>query len=247
MMPENHIADANAVAQSLSELTAGWAPALGVDPAALTGARAALASSVLAVPPGVELGRVAPSATAAPGLAAELLEIAQRARASAAQPAGTQTTPTTIAVIRSPAGASTSNPAGISGWARGGQVIDSYGPFQDATGALHWVDLLPVTVSSPVQFAGAAAPFAVVPVRREIRPPILRPPVPPPPPNELELGAGSVWFLASMLGTAFEAGAFTGFVITGGTLLSTQPFTFANGVYQVPAGSALTLTASLAP
>ena len=249
-MPENHVADANAVAQSLSELTAGWAPAPGVDPAALTAARAALASSVLAVPPGVELRppqSVAPSATAAPSLEAELLEIAQRAWASAARPAGTQTTPTTIAVIRSPADASTSNPAGIPGWARGGQVIDSYGPFQDATGALHWVDLLPVTVSAPVQFAGAAAPFAVVPVRREIGPPILRPPVPPPPPpNELELGAGSVWFLASLLGTAFEAGAFTGFAITGGTLLSTQPFTFANGVYEVPAGSALTLTVSLA-
>ena len=54
-MPENHIADANAVAQSLSELTAGWAPAPGVDPATLTAARAALAATVLAVPPGVEL------------------------------------------------------------------------------------------------------------------------------------------------------------------------------------------------
>jgi hypothetical protein len=250
MMPENHLADANAVAQSLSELTAGWAPAPGVDPAALTAARAALASSVLAVPPGVELRTsqlVTPSATAAPSLEAELLEIAQRASESTAQPAGTQTTLTTIAVVRSPAGASTSNPAGIPGWARGAQVIDSYGPFQDATGALHWVDLLPVTVSAPVQFAGAAAPFAVVPVRREIRPPILRPPVPPPPPpNELELGAGSVWFLASLLGITFEAGEFTGFAITGGTLLSTQPFTFTNGVYQVPAGSALTLTVSLA-
>ncbi len=245
-MPENHLANANAVAQSLSELTAGWAPAPGVDPAALTAARAALASSVLAVPPGVEPRRVGPSATAAPSLEAELLEIAQQASASAAQPAGTQTTPTTIAVIRSPADASTSNPAGIPSWAQGGQVIDSYGPFQDATGALHWVDLLPVTVSSPVQFAGAAAAFAVVPVRREIGPPILRPPLPHPPPNELELGAGSVWFLASLLGTAFGAGAFTGFAITGGTLLSTQPFTFANGVYEVPAGSGLTLTVSLA-
>jgi hypothetical protein len=250
MMPENHLADANAVAQSLSELTADWVTARGVDPATLGAARAALAASILAVPPGVELRPpqlITPSAAAAPSLETELLHIAQRAFQTATQPAGAQTAPTTIAVIRSPSGADTSNPAGVPDWARGGQVIDSYGPFQDATGALHWVDLLPVTFSTPVQFGGAAAPFAVVPVRREIRPPILRPPFPPPPPNELELGAGSVWFLASLLGTAFEAGAFTGFVITGGTLLSTQPFTFANGVYQVPAGSALTLTVSLAP
>jgi hypothetical protein len=249
-MPENRPADANAVARSLSELTAGWAAVPGVDPATLDAARAALASSVLAVPPGVDLRAPqlgAPGAATAPSLETELLQIAQRAGQAAAQPDGAPAAPTTIAVVRSPSGASTTNPAGIPDWARGGQVIDSYGPFQDATGALHWVDLLPVTVSAPVQFAGAAAPFAVVPVRREIGPPILHPPLPQPPPNELELGAGSVWFLASLLGTAFEAGAFTGFTITGGTLLGTQSFTFANGVYEAPAGSALTLTVSLAP
>jgi hypothetical protein len=109
------------------------------------------------------------------------------------------------------------------------------------------MDLFPVTASAPVQYAGTAAPFAVVPVRRDILPlPISRPPFPPPS-NELQLGAGSVWFLASLLGTAFEAGAFTGLAITGGTLVSTQPFTVANGVYEVPAGAALTLTVSLAP
>src|SRR6516162_3872380 len=225
-MPENRPANANAVAQSLSELTTGWAAAPGVDPGTLDAARAALASSVLAVPPGVDLRAPhlgAQAAATAPSLETELLQIAQRAGQAAAKPDGA--VPTTIAVVRSPSGASTTNPAGLPDWARGGQVIDSYGPFQDATGALHWVDLLPITVSAPVQFAGAAAPFAVVPVRREIRPPILRPPFPPPPPNELELGAGSVWFLAGLLGTAFEAGAFTGFTITGGTLVGTQPFT----------------------
>ena len=187
---------------------------------------------------------MAPSGVTAPTLEAELLEISARARDAAAHAPAT-----TIAVVRSPSGADPSNPAGVPGWARGGQVIDSYGPFQDTTGALHWVDLLPVTASAPVQYAGAAAPFAVVPVRREnILPlPISRLPFPHPPPNELELGAGSVWFLASLLGTVFEAGAFTGFAITGGTLLSTQPLTFSTGVYEVPAGAALTLTVSLAP
>ena len=247
-MPENHLADANDVAQSLSELTAGWSPAPGVDPATLTAARAALASSVLAAYPGVNLQSprlAAPTAVAAPALKAELLEISQRARDALAQGPVT-----TIAVVRSPSGADPSNPAGAPDLARGGRVIDGYGPFQDATGALHWVDLLPVTASAPVQYAGAAAPFAVVPVQREIilPSPVPRPPFPPPPPpNEVALGTGSVWFLASLLGTAFEVGAFTGFTITGGTLLSTQPLTFANGVYQVPAGAALTLTVSLVP
>lgn len=49
-MPENHLADVSAAAQLLSELTAGRAPAPGVDPAALPAARAALAGSVPAVP-----------------------------------------------------------------------------------------------------------------------------------------------------------------------------------------------------
>jgi hypothetical protein len=243
MMPENHLTKASDITPSLSELTAGWAPATGVDPATLTAARIALAISVLAVPSGVELRAprlLASSAVATPALEAELLEISQQALDAAARaPAAT------IAVIRSPSGADPANPVGVPDWARGGQVIDSYGPFQDATGALHWVDLLPVTVSAPVQFAGAAAPFAVVPVRRETGPPVLRP-LPQAPPNELDLGAGSVWFLANLLGTAFDAGAFTGFAISGGTLLSTRPFTVADGVYQVPAGSALTLTVSLA-
>src|SRR5215472_102269 len=112
-MPEDHLADASAVAQSLSELTTGWAPAPGVDPATLGAARAALASSLLTVPPGVALRPaplVAPSA-AAPALETELREIAERARdavapAAAAQAAGPQVAaaqaPATIAVIRSP-------------------------------------------------------------------------------------------------------------------------------------------------
>ena len=242
-MPDNHVAGADAVAQSLSDLTAGWVAAPGTDPAALAAARLALAISVLTVPPEAGLRLAAPAAAAAPSLAADLQEIASRATEAVAQPAGADT----IAVIRSPSGASPSNPAGIPDWARGGLVVDSLGPFQDATGALHWVDLLPVTISAQVGFAGAAAPFAVVPVRVGLRPPILRPPLPPPPPNELTLGSGSVWFLASLLGTTFPAGAFTGFTITGGTLLCTQPFTDGNGVYEVPAGSQLTLTVSLAP
>jgi hypothetical protein len=239
-MPENDLAATDDVARSLHDLTGGWAPAPGTDSAALTAARAALAHSAIAAPPGTELRPpqlVAHSAVAAPALTAELAEIAQRVQDAAAHaPAAA------IAVVRSPSGAGPSNPVGVPDWARGGQVTASHGPFQDATGAVHWVDLLPVTVSAPVQYAGATAPFAVVPVRQEI---ILR--FPQPPPNQLELGAGSVWFLASLLGTGFEARAFTGFAITGGTLLSTQPFTFANGVYQVPAGAALTLTVALAP
>jgi len=93
MMPENHLTKASDITPSLSELTAGWAPATGVDPATLTAARIALAISVLAVPSGVELRAprlLASSAVATPALEAELLEISQQALDAAARaPAAT--------------------------------------------------------------------------------------------------------------------------------------------------------------
>jgi len=100
-------------------------------------------------------------------------------------------------VVRSPALADRANPTGVPAWARG-KVLDSYGPFVEAAGGLHWVDLLSITISSEIGFAGAAAPFGVVPVMISLLPLAS---------NELKLGAGSVWFLASLLGSAFPAGA----------------------------------------
>jgi hypothetical protein len=222
---------ADALAQSLSEITAGWTIAQGVDPSTLAAARLALARSSIVAGPEVAL-HLPPTATgtalAMPALTTELRQLAEEALGGGAS--------TTVAVVRSPALADRVNPTGVPGWARGGKVLDSYGPFVDAAGGLHWVDLLSITISSEIGFAGAAAPFGVVPVRISLLPVAS---------NELKLGAGSVWFLASLLGSAFPAGAFTGFAITGGTLICTQALTFQNGAYQAPAGSTVTLTATL--
>ena len=222
---------ADALAQSLSEITAGWTAAQGVDPSTLAAARLALARSSIVAGPEVAL-RLPPTTTgtalAMPALTTELRQLAEQALGAGAS--------TTVAVVRSPALADRANPTGIPGWARGGKVLDSYGPFVDAAGGLHWVDLLSITISSEIGFAGAAAPFGVVPVRISLLPQAS---------NELKLGAGSVWFLASLLGSAFPAGAFTGFAITGGTLICTQALTVQNRAYQAPAGSTLTLTATL--
>ncbi|MDH6243826.1 hypothetical protein [Mycobacterium sp. OTB74] len=222
---------ADALAQSLSDITADWTAAPGVDPGTLTAARLALARSSIAAGPDVAL-RVSPGTTetslATPALSSELRQLAEEVHAAAG--------PTTVAVVRSPALAGLANPTGVPGWASGGKVLDSYGPFLDAAGGLHWVDVLSITTSEQIGFGGAAAPFGVVPVRISLLPL---------PNNQLKLGAGSVWFLASLLGSGFPAGAFTGFAITGGTLVCTQPLTFQNGVYEAPAGSTLTLTAML--
>lgn len=223
---------ADTLAQSLSTMTAGWSAAPGVGPSALTAARLALARSATAAGPGVAL-HVPPAITAiplaTPALSAELGQLAEQAHAAGA--------PTTIAVVRSPALAGPTNPAGVPDWARGAKVLDSYGPFVDAAGGLHWVDLLPITTSTQIGFASASAPFGMVPVRTS--------PIFATPSNELRLGAGSVWVLASLFGPGFPAAEFTGFAITGGTLVCTQPLTYQNDSYEAPAGSTLTLTATL--
>jgi hypothetical protein len=227
-----HQSAADALAQSLSTMTAGWFAAPGVDPSALAAARLALAGSSIAAGPEVAL-RVPPAISetplATPTLSAELRQLAEQARAASA--------PTTLAVVRSPALGGLANPAGVPNWARGAKVLDSYGPFVDAAGGLHWVDLLPITTSTQIGFASAPAPFGVVPVRIS--------PLFPTPSNELRLGAGSVWVLANLFGPGFPVAEFTGFTITGGTLVCTQPLTYQNGSYEAPAGSTLTLTATL--
>ncbi len=224
---------ADALAQSLSELTSGWTVAPGVDPRTLTAARLALAGASIALGPGAALRITAPntqSAVAGPALKSELQQLAEQAHAAAA--------PTMIAVVRTPGLAGPANPTGVPDWARGGEVIDSYGPFQDAAGGLHWVDQLPITTSAQIGFAGAAAPLGVLPVTDSVLTVL---------DNELTLGAGSVWFLASLLGAAFPAGAFTGFTITGGTMACTKPLVYQNDTYEAPTGSTLILTATLGP
>lgn len=223
---------ADALAQSLSTITAGWSAAPGVDPSALASARLALARSSIAAGPGVALHvppAISETPLATPALSAELRQLAEQAHAAGA--------PTTIAVVRSPALAGPANPTGVPNWARGAKVLDTYGPFVDTAGGLHLVDLLPITTSTQIGFASASAPFGVVPVRTS--------PFFPTPSNELRLGAGSVWVLASLFGPGFPVAEFTGFSITGGTLVCTQPLTYQNGSYEAPAGSTLTLTATL--
>jgi hypothetical protein len=147
--------------------------------------------------------------------------------------------PPTVAVVRSATAANLTNPSGRPEWARGARIIQSYGPFQDLQGVLHWVDLLLITRSTQFAFVSAASPFGVFPVRTLL--------FPPPHPTHLTLGAGSVWFLADLLSAALPAGNFTGFTITGGTLTSSAAMDLTSGVYVIPAGATLTATFTLAP
>jgi hypothetical protein len=227
--------DAATLASSLAQLTSGWTAAPGVARQSLTVARQAIAASLLAGKSIADLyaapARVRATPQANPKLAGELLHLANTAIAQPAQ--------RTVAVIRSSSAATQSNPLGRPEWVRGAQILQSYGPFQDSQGVVHWVDLILLTRSIPFAFGSAASPFGVFPYHGTL--------IPPPSPSTLSLGGGSIWFLANLLSSALPAGNFTGFTISGGTLKSSVPLSYQNGVYVAPTGATLTITATLAP
>ncbi|MBZ5583795.1 MAG: hypothetical protein LAQ30_16610, partial [Acidobacteriia bacterium] len=226
--------DAGAVSDSLAQLTSGWKPGFGVSPEALAAARQALAHTLIAGKRLKEIHAVTHPVQAGPPTDPQLsIELRRIVDSAISAPP-----PRTLAVVRSPFAATVSNPAGRPEWARSARVLQTYGPFQDSQGVLHWVDLIFHTVSLPFAF-GPASPFGVFPIREFLKPP--------PAPQKLTLGAGSVWFLANQLSSALAAGDFTGFAISGGSLSCSAPMSFQNGVYVVPSGATLTITATLSP
>jgi hypothetical protein len=200
----------------------------------LSAARSALAASLLAGKSLQDIHAIKTTLKAGPPsdpkLDSNLLQIAT---AAAAVPA-----PKTVAVVRSPLAASAASPSGRPDWARGARVTQSYGPFKDAQGVPHYVDLLQFTFSIPFAFGTAATPFGVLPYHGTL--------IPPTAPSGLALGSGSVWFLASLLSATLPAGEFTGFTITGGKLSCTAPLSLQSGVYVAPATATITITVNLA-
>jgi len=218
-----------AVAELLAQVTSGWQPVTGIASEQLRLARQALAATLAAGKAAREVHATSiPTSPAEPVLTAEL-----RGLVDGVQKAGARQH---VGVVRSAAAADIHNPSGVPAWARSAKVAQTLGPFKDATGMLHWVDLINLTLSEPVAFGSSSHPFGVFPVEVFAFEPA----------TELKLGAGSLWFLAHLLAPAVDVTDFTGFAIQGGTLVSTLPFTFENGVFVVPAGAQITLTAVLA-
>ncbi len=226
--------DPKVIADSLFQLTSGWVPGPGVSPQALTTARAALASSLVAGRNVTEIHAARPRSSAQPPsdpkLSTALLQIASSAAAAQAPPA--------TAIIRSPYAATLANPSGAPAWARGAQVVQSLGPFVDVNGIPHWVDLMLFTVSTQFAFGNPSTPFGVFPIVHHLLPPASA--------SEFKLGSGSVWFLANWLAGSLPSGNFTGFSITSGMLISSEAMTFESGVYVVPTAATLTVDITLA-
>jgi hypothetical protein len=204
---------------SLQALTAGWQAAANVPAADLETARTALAGSIALGKSAVHLDPT----------------IAQRPAATATVTVTSGASPT-LAFAQSGLGVTVQNPLATPAWANGMQQSKVLGPFIDPVGIGHIIPIIPITTSRTFSYAGAASGFGVFPVTGD-----------PASATTLTLGAGSVWFAATLLASAAPAGSFTGFRISGGTLTASAALTLQNGAYAVPVGATLTLTATLAP
>jgi hypothetical protein len=141
-----------------------------------------------------------------------------------------------IAVASDPLSATVQNPSGIPASARGIGKIEQIGPVIDAGGLNRIIFHFPTTTSNPFAFGSAASAFGVIPIFDA-----------PASGTSFTLGAGSVWFATNLLVPSVAAGSFSGFLISGGTLTASQTVTLQSGTYVAPAGTTLTLTATLAP
>ncbi len=223
----------NELVQSLALLTAGWKPGAGATDELLAAARKALASTLATGKPLAEVHPGRPAVGPATSDTNTVAEVEQLL----AQPE-TLSTPPTMAYVQSALSASAQNPTNVPAWARGMTVQKVHGPFLDVNGISHWVHFIPLTFSEGFAFGSPANQFAVFPVRLSFLPH---------PPGQIQLGAGSVWFLSKLLVSALPAGNVSGFRISGGVLKLSAPGTVQNNVYVLPANATLTMTATLAP
>jgi hypothetical protein len=165
-----------------------------------------------------------------PGPATSPADVA-RAQAVLATPP-----PNQIALLSDPLSATVQNPLGAPVQAQGMQRIEQIGPVIGPSGPNHIIIILPVTTSPPFAFGSAASPFGVIPIVNA-----------PASGTAFTLGSGSIWFETNLMVPGVAAGSFSGFLISGGTLTASTTITLESGTYVAPAGTTLTLTATLAP
>ncbi len=224
------------IAGSLAQVTAGWTALPEAQPDALISAQKAITSSLLL---GLAPAQIHPAATPVVTLTptADVVEDLTKSISSTPE----LSDPSLLVAVQSAATLDPSNPSGLPDYARGMQIQETAGPFVDTSGLLHIVNILPVTSETSVAIGTATGVVGVFPVKTS---PILKITQPS---TQLTLGSGSVWFAAQALVKALPSNAFTGFLVSGGTLTASAPFALQNGVYVLPAGASMTLKATLAP
>ena len=224
------------IAESLAQLTAGWTSSPEEKPGSLDSARKALAASLLL---GMESSDIHPALEGLPPVAPhpDLITDLETLISGVYEPAASEPAdPAHFGLVRSLASLDPSNPGGLPAAARGMRVQQTFGPFTDASGALHFVDRFARTRQASIAFGSATSILGSFPVITGIVEPR----------NVLQLGAGSVWFTSNLLVSALPAGTFSGFRISKGRLTASAPFQRQGNVFVLPATATVTLTATLA-
>ncbi len=217
--------DQSAATSRLAELTGTLRPTVGATDKDLIEARAAIAASLLHNAPDLSMpsGELPLSAaTPTPDLGAIVSQ------------AATTTGPVPLAFRRSVPFRSVTNPSAVPN-STAGMAATTLGPFVDANGQLHWVDLFQPLKQTEITRSGAAAPFLLLPLTLPSGPM----------PTTINLGAGSIWIESRILSPTAPAGGYTGLTISGGTIsFSTAP-SIVSGNVQVGAADTVTLTIKL--
>jgi hypothetical protein len=210
---------------SLTNLTAGWRPALSTTTAALSEARAAIARSVLAgrqaTAPGDALHAVFPAGAALPPEIAPIVDRVLGEPATAPPLAFVRDLPATEGLART-----------VPAWANGMAATHTYGPFLDAAGAQRFVDLITVRKTFAVVRAPTHAPLCLL----QIDVPLVQPTAPT---VTGSLGAGSLWLVVRAFVPAAPADAFAGLAFSHGKVTITGLFSVANDVITLSAGAKL--------
>jgi hypothetical protein len=218
------------IPESLAQLTAGWKTGPADAPASLDNARKALAASLVL---GMKSSSIHPALETLPpsSPSAELITGLQALIAGASELAD----PVDFGVVRSSAAVDPNNPSGLAASVRGMRVQQTFGPFIDAGGALHFVDIFARIRQASIAFGSATGIFGSFPViTSSIEPPTV-----------LILGAGSVWFTSKLLVSALPAGSFSGFRISSGRLTASVPFQRNGDVFVLPTSATVKLSATL--
>ena len=116
-----------------------------------------------------------------------------------------------------------------------GMAAKTLGPFVDANGQLHWIDLFPALKQTEIFRANATTPFLLLPLALPHGPL----------PTTFVLGKGSVWIESQTFAPTAPSGGYTGLTISGGTIKFSSVPTLVSGELQISAGDIVTLTVTL--
>jgi hypothetical protein len=207
------------IVDTLDQITGSWKPAASATSGDLDSARRALAAALAGgLPVSALHATPSPHASTVTTAHAAIDELVR------------SVSDTPFTVLPSVRSATDIDPA-AGALVAGMKVEKTLGPFADAVGALHWIDLIPLP--QKVEITGSSAgELGYVTVTD---------------PTSATFGAGSLWIAAGRLGIPGVTAGFVGLSFATAAVTSTGAVKRATTGIVVPLGASLTLELTLAP